>query len=146
MTAIESVDDGPQTDTELVSCITSFGTGLMQWPGLTSYRFTGPTARHGEGFPGLALDIVGQGREAVTILDGRRYVYGQFDYLVMGALIPVRSEVLQASPETPALACVCSSIRRWSGARRLRCRRTVARPCRSARPWTPAPWHRSTTT
>lgn len=78
-------------------------TGL--WPGLTIYRFTEPSAPKWEEIQGLSLGIVAQGRKAVTD-NGKRYVYDQFNYLVISSHLQFQSEVLEASPHEPCLCLV----------------------------------------
>ena len=91
---------------ELLSCVPSFDTSRGRGPGLTSYRFRGPSAPRRENLDGPSLDIVAQGRKAVTTVDGRRYAYGPFESLVVGGRVSVRTEVLEASPGAPCAGVV----------------------------------------
>ncbi|WP_433510406.1 AraC family transcriptional regulator N-terminal domain-containing protein [Nonomuraea sp. CA-143628] len=75
------------------------------WPGLTLYRFTEPVAPAWEEIQSLSLGIVSQGSKAV-IVDGSRYVYDPFHYLVLGGNLHFQAEILQASPREPFLSFV----------------------------------------
>lgn len=75
------------------------------WPGLTLYRFTQPTAPAWEEIQSLSLGIVAQGTKAV-IVDGRRYVYDPFNYLVLSSNMHFQASILEASPRKPFLSFV----------------------------------------
>ncbi|MEV0388186.1 AraC family transcriptional regulator [Nonomuraea sp. NPDC050643] len=75
------------------------------WPGLTLYRFTEPMAPTWEEIQSLSLGIVAQGSKAV-IVDGTRYVYDPFNYLVISSNLQFQAEILQASPCEPFLSFV----------------------------------------
>ncbi|GGK87647.1 transcriptional regulator [Sphaerisporangium melleum] len=75
------------------------------WPGLTLYRYIEPTAPAWEEIRSLSLGIVAQGSKAV-IVDGARYVYDPFHYLVLGSNLHFQAEVLQAGPCEPFLSFV----------------------------------------
>ena len=97
------------SSTDLVSTIAAragrIGGNDGGWPGLTLYRFTAPTAPSWEEIQSLSLGIVAQGRKAV-IVDGERYVYDPFHYLVLGSSLQFQAEILQASVEEPFLSFV----------------------------------------
>src|SRR5580658_304284 len=78
-------------------------TGL--WPGLTVYRFTAPAGPTWEEIQSLSLCIVAQGRKAVTV-DGQRYVYDPFHYLVLASHLHFQAEILEASVTRPFLSFV----------------------------------------
>lgn len=84
------------------------------WPGLTLYRFTEPTAPAWEEIQSLSLGIVAQGSKAV-IVDGRRYVYDPFHYLVISSNLHFQAEVLQAGPASRSCPSCWRSTRRWCG-------------------------------
>ncbi|WP_218025980.1 AraC family transcriptional regulator [Nocardia miyunensis] len=75
------------------------------WPGLTIYRFTEPMAPTWEEIQSLSLGIVAQGSKAV-IVDGKRYVYDPFHYLVLGSNLQFQAEILTASLRMPFLSFV----------------------------------------
>ncbi|MFC4534650.1 AraC family transcriptional regulator [Sphaerisporangium dianthi] len=75
------------------------------WPGLTLYRFTEPMAPAWEEIQSLSLGIVAQGSKAV-IVDGKRYLYDPFHYLVLSGNVHFQAEVLRASAREPFLAFV----------------------------------------
>jgi hypothetical protein len=75
------------------------------WPGLTLYRFTTPMAPSWEEIRSLSLGIVAQGRKAVHV-DGERYVYDPFHYLVLTSNLHFQAEILQAAPAEPFLSFV----------------------------------------
>lgn len=75
------------------------------WPGLTIYRFTEPVAPTWEEIQSLSLGIVAQGSKAVSV-EGKRYVYDPFHYLVLSNHLHFRAEVLRASPCQPFLSFV----------------------------------------
>ena len=75
------------------------------WPGLTLYRFTQPTAPAWEEIQSLSLGIVAQGSKAV-IVDGRRYVYDPFNYLVLSGNMHFQASILEASLRKPFLSFV----------------------------------------
>lgn len=75
------------------------------WPGLTIYRFTEPMEPQWEEIQSLSLGIVAQGRKAVTV-EGKRYVYDQFNYLVLSSNLHFQAEILEASARLPFLSFV----------------------------------------
>lgn len=106
MTATDPVEHYVTTGdliAEFASRAPRVGPNAGPWPGLTIYRFTAPAAPRREEVRGLSFGIVAQGRKAITDR-GRRYVYGPFDYLVIGRQF--HSEVLDASPTRPCLCLV----------------------------------------
>jgi AraC-like DNA-binding protein len=97
------------SSTDLVSALTArtpaIGGNDGGWPGLTLYRFTEPMAPSWEEIQSLSLGIVAQGRKAVLV-DGERYVYDPFHYLVLSSNLHFQAEILQASAEEPFLSFV----------------------------------------
>ncbi|MFD9663617.1 AraC family transcriptional regulator N-terminal domain-containing protein [Rhodococcus sp. NPDC059968] len=75
------------------------------WPGLTIYRFTEPMDPQWEEIQSLSLGIVAQGRKAVTV-EGKRYVYDPFNYLVLSSNLHFQAEILEASARLPFLSFV----------------------------------------
>lgn len=75
------------------------------WPGLTIYRFTEPTEPRWEEIRAMSLGIVAQGSKAVWS-DGTRFVYDQFNYLVISHGSNFECAVLEASPLEPCLCLV----------------------------------------
>jgi AraC-like DNA-binding protein len=75
------------------------------WPGLTIYRFTEPMAPTWEEIQSLSLGIVAQGSKAV-IVEGKRYVYDPFHYLVLSSHLQFQAEILQATQRQPFLSFV----------------------------------------
>ena len=97
------------SSTDLVSTLTARTPGIGGndggWPGLTLYRFTEPTAPTWEEIQSLSLGIVAQGSKAVLV-DGERYVYDPFHYLVLSSNLHFQAEIVQASAEEPFLSFV----------------------------------------
>jgi AraC-like DNA-binding protein len=97
------------SSTDLVSTLTARTPGIGGndggWPGLTLYRFTEPMAPSWEEIQSLSLGIVAQGSKAVLV-DGERYVYDPFHYLVLSSNLHFQAEILQASAEEPFLSFV----------------------------------------
>ena len=81
------------------------GANVGLWPGLTIYRFTEPTEPRSEEIRALSLDVVTQGRKAVMSV-GRRFVYDQFNYLVISSGHHFECQILEASAEEPCLCFV----------------------------------------
>ncbi|WP_172826593.1 AraC family transcriptional regulator [Mycobacterium sp. 1423905.2] len=81
------------------------GANVGLWPGLTIYRFPEPTQPEWQEIQGLSIGIVAQGRKAV-IDNGKRYVYDQFNYLVINGDLRFQSVILDASPSHPCLCLV----------------------------------------
>lgn len=108
MTATEHIEQHI-TSGDLVADLTTravhVGANVGLWPGLTIYRFTEPTEPEWQEIRGLSIGVVAQGRKAV-IDKGRRYVYDQFNYLVINGDLQFQSEVLEASPGRPCLCLV----------------------------------------
>jgi AraC-like DNA-binding protein len=96
---------------ELTARAPRLGANVGLWPGLTIYRFTGPTRTTYEEIRGLSLCIVAQGRKAVAE-SGKRYVYDQFSYLVISSRLQFQREVLEASPHAP---CLCLMLQIEAG-------------------------------
>jgi len=97
------------SSTDLVSALTARTPGLGGydggWPGLTLYRFIEPMAPSWEEIQSLSLGIVAQGSKAVLV-DGERYVYDPFHYLVLSRNLHFQAEILDASAEEPFLSFV----------------------------------------
>jgi AraC-like DNA-binding protein len=97
------------SSTDLVSTLTARTPGIGGndggWPGLTLYRFTEPMAPSWEEIQSLSLGIVAQGSKAV-LMEGERYVYDPFHYLVLSRNLHFQAEILQASAEEPFLSFV----------------------------------------
>ncbi|AQT82593.1 hypothetical protein B1R94_05810 [Mycolicibacterium litorale] len=91
----------------LAACAPQAGAYTGLWPGLTVYRHIAPKGPTAHDVPGLGIGIVAQGRKAVTV-DGTRYRYDQFQYLVIGGQRQIRSEVVEATPDQP---CLCLVLR-----------------------------------
>jgi AraC-like DNA-binding protein len=81
------------------------GANVGLWPGLTIYRFTEPTEPRWEEIRALSLGVVAQGRKAVMSV-GRRFVYDQFNYLVISSGHHFECQILEASAEEPCLCFV----------------------------------------
>ncbi|HEY0449991.1 AraC family transcriptional regulator [Actinophytocola sp.] len=75
------------------------------WPGLTFYRFAAPVAPRWEEVRSLSLCIVAQGRKGVVV-DGRRFSYDPFNYLVLSSSLHFQAEILEATPAKPFLSLV----------------------------------------
>lgn len=75
------------------------------WPGLTTYRFTGPQGAHWDEVQSLSLCCVLQGRKRVVI-DGTSYFYDPFHYLVFTRGMRFQAEILEGSPQLPFLSLV----------------------------------------
>jgi AraC-like DNA-binding protein len=97
------------SSTDLVAALTArtpdLGANDGGWPGLTLYRFTEPMAPSWEEIQSLSLGIVAQGSKAVLV-DGERYVYDPFNYLVLSSNLHFQAEILQASAGEPFLSFV----------------------------------------
>jgi AraC-like DNA-binding protein len=83
----------------------ALGPNPTDWPGLTFYRFTAPTAPQWDDVGALAICVVAQGRKAITV-DDVRHCYDQFHYLVMRRSMRFQAEIVQASVEKPYLSFV----------------------------------------
>ena len=85
----------------------SYGAGanVGLWPGMTIYRYIGPTVPKWDEIQSLSVCIVAQGRKAVTA-DGHLYVYDQYQYLVLRSNLLFQSQILDATPDKPFLAFV----------------------------------------
>nr|WP_211176867.1 AraC family transcriptional regulator [Pseudonocardia acidicola] len=81
------------------------GPNPTDWPGLTFYRFHGPTAPQWDDVGSLSLAVVAQGRKAVTV-NGVRHVYDPFNYLVLNRGLRFTAEILAGSVEKPYLSFV----------------------------------------
>ncbi|MEA3185056.1 MAG: hypothetical protein QOJ74_1533 [Ilumatobacteraceae bacterium] len=81
------------------------GANPSVWPGLTFYRFNGPTPLHWDAVQSLSLGVVAQGRKCVRI-DGDDHVYDPFHYLVMTRGMQFQAQILKASPVMPFLSFV----------------------------------------
>jgi AraC-like DNA-binding protein len=81
------------------------GANPSVWPGLTFYRFNGPTPLHWDAVHSLSIGVVAQGRKRVFI-DGTSHAYDPFHYLVMTRGLQFQAEILQASPSKPFLSFV----------------------------------------
>jgi AraC-like DNA-binding protein len=75
------------------------------WPGLTIYRFMSPIGPTWEEIRSLSLCVIAQGRKAVTV-DGARYEYDPFNYLVLSSHLHFQAEILEATPAEPFLSFV----------------------------------------
>ncbi len=108
MTASEPVERYTEADelvAELAMRTPHVGANTGLWPGLTIYRYTEPREQAWDGISGVSIGIVAQGRKAVMD-NGRRFVYDQFNYLVVSSLQRIQGEVLEASPHQPCLCLV----------------------------------------
>jgi AraC-like DNA-binding protein len=81
------------------------GPNRTEWPGLTFYRFTAPTAPQWDDVGGLSICVVAQGRKAI-IVEGVRHCYDPFHYFVLRRRLRFQAEIVQASVEKPYLAFV----------------------------------------
>lgn len=81
------------------------GPNYCDWPGLTFYRFTAPTAPQWDDVSSLSLCIVAQGRKCVTV-DGDPFRYDPFSYLILNRSMRFQAEILEASVEKPFLSMV----------------------------------------
>lgn len=90
---------------ELSASAINEGPNVGLWPGLTTYRFTEPVKPQWDEIRSLSLGIVAQGRKAVMV-DGKRYVYDQFQYLVTSGALKFECEIEEASPDAPCLCLV----------------------------------------
>jgi AraC-like DNA-binding protein len=81
------------------------GANVGLWPGLTIYRFSEPTEPRWEEIRALSLGIVAQGSKAVVSV-GKRFVYDQFNYLVISSGRHFECQILEASPREPCLCFV----------------------------------------
>jgi AraC-like DNA-binding protein len=81
------------------------GANPSAWPGLTFYRFNGPTPLHWDAVQSLSIGVVAQGRKRVRI-DGTDHVYDPFHYLVMTRGMQFQAQILRASPVKPFLSFV----------------------------------------
>lgn len=107
------------------------GPNSTDWPGLTLYRFTAPTAPQWDQVGALSICVVAQGRKAVTV-DGVRHCYDPFHYFVLRRSLTFQVEILTASVEKPYLAFVLqvnpSLVRRISADMIDRAATTFHRP------------------
>ena len=74
------------------------------WPGLKAYKVTEPT----EASPVVyrpCLCVVAQGAKIAT-LGSRVYHYDPLRFLIIGAPLPVRARIVEASPEKPFISMV----------------------------------------
>lgn len=76
-----------------------------RWPGLTFYRFTQPMAPHWDEVKSLSLCIIAQGRKCVVV-DGEKYFYDPFNYLVLSGSRHFTAEILEATQAKPFLSLV----------------------------------------
>jgi AraC-like DNA-binding protein len=90
---------------ELAARAPNIGGNDGGWPGLTIYRFTEPTEPSWEEIQSLSLGIVAQGRKAVTV-DGKRYEYDPFNYLVLSSNLHFQAQILKATQQVPFLSFV----------------------------------------
>lgn len=81
------------------------GANETLWPGCAVYRFTEPVPPHWDDVSGLSLCMIAQGSKIVTI-NGKKYPYHPFRYLVMTRSFRIQAEVLEASPAKPFLSLV----------------------------------------
>lgn len=81
------------------------GANVGLWPGLTIYRFTGPTQPRWEEIESLSIGIIIQASEALTEV-GERRLYGQSNYVVIGSGRHFDCRILSASPHQPTLCLV----------------------------------------
>jgi AraC-like DNA-binding protein len=81
------------------------GANVGLWPGLTIYRFSEPTEPRWEEIRAVAIGIVAQGSKAV-MSDGKRYLYDQFNYLVIRSGLHFECQIVEASRHEPCLCFV----------------------------------------
>lgn len=81
------------------------GANAGRWPGLTIYRFTRPTQPRWNEIESLSICVIAQGSGAITVIGGRR-LYGQIHYIVIGSGRHFDCQILEASPDQPALCFV----------------------------------------
>lgn len=90
---------------EMLAKTTDVGPNESEWPGLTAYRFTRPQPPQWSEVESLALCCVLQGRKRVVV-NGSRYLYDPFNYLLFTRGMRYETEVLEASVEKPFLSFV----------------------------------------
>jgi AraC-like DNA-binding protein len=78
------------------------GRHVTAWPGLTCYRVETPSSLEPTVYR-PAFCVVAQGAKEGT-LASTRFRYDPFQYLVIGAPMPVRARILEASPARPYLS------------------------------------------
>lgn len=89
----------------IADCAPEAGANRCDWPGLTCYRFVGPTAPQWEDVGSLSLCVIAQGRKCVTV-HGAPYYYDPFSYLILNRSMRFQAEILEASVERPFLSMV----------------------------------------
>jgi AraC-like DNA-binding protein len=75
------------------------------WPGLTCYRYTQPQSPQWAEVKSLSLCIIAQGRKCVVV-EGKRYLYDPFNYLVLSSNQHFTAEILEATAAKPFLSLV----------------------------------------
>jgi AraC-like DNA-binding protein len=122
---------------ELNSRARRIGLNTTDWPGLTMYRFEAPVTPQWSEVRALSLCVVAQGRKAVTI-DGARYCYDPFNYLVLSRGMRFEAEILEASVAKPFLSFVLqidpAIVRRVSADLREHTTTAFRRPASGAAP------------
>lgn len=107
------------------------GPNPTEWPGLTLYRFTSPSARQWDDVAALSICMVAQGCKVVTV-DGVQHRYDPFHYFVLRRRLRFEVEIVTASIEKPFLSFVLqvdpSMVRRISGDMLERAATTFHRP------------------
>jgi AraC-like DNA-binding protein len=83
----------------------AIGPNPTDWPGLTFYRFTAPTAPQWDDVGSLSLCVVAQGGKCVTV-DGTPHRYDPYSYFVLKRRLRFQAEILQGSVEKPFLSFV----------------------------------------
>ncbi|MEM9554855.1 MAG: AraC family transcriptional regulator [Acidobacteriota bacterium] len=82
------------------------GSHSTPWDGLLCHHSAGPTAPRPVVYT-PSLCVVAQGAKQ-GLLGDRLYRYDPLHYLVIGAPMPLRAEIVDASPERPFLSCSLS--------------------------------------
>ena len=78
------------------------GRHATPWPGLTCFHAERPSAMEATVYK-AAFCIVGQGAKEAT-LGSARFRYDAFQYLVLGAPMPLKARIAEATPEKPFLS------------------------------------------
>jgi AraC-like DNA-binding protein len=90
---------------EIRSRAPAIGGNSDEWPGLTFYRFTQPVEPQWSEVKSLSLCIIAQGRKSVVV-DGQKYHYDPFNYLVLSSSQHFQAEILEATITKPFLSFV----------------------------------------
>jgi AraC-like DNA-binding protein len=78
------------------------GRNVTVWPGLTCFRSEQPTAMDSTVYR-PAFCVVGQGAKEATLAN-HVYRYDSLQYLIIGAPMPMRARVVEATPAAPYLS------------------------------------------